>query len=77
MAKITKAQAVGAAVESLTMQIDAVTLHAILSAGEDEFVRVAKREWVGHGFNRDDLRAAFHQLSVMAGKYQQTTPRVM
>ena len=74
---VTREQAVSAAVESLTMQIDLPTLNAILTAGEDEFVRVARREWVGHGFNTDDFRAAFYQLSVMAGKYQQTTPRVM
>jgi|6_EtaG_2_1085325.scaffolds.fasta_scaffold20100_4 hypothetical protein len=74
---ITREQAVSAAVESLTMQIDAMTLHAILSAGEEEFIRVARREWTGHGFQSDDFRAAFRQLSVIASRYQQTTPRVM
>ena len=54
------------AVTSLLQQIDAITLHTIVATGRDEFERVARSEWTGHGFTGDDYRLAFEQLKERA-----------
>jgi hypothetical protein len=65
---LDKAQFLQMAVTSLLQQIDAATLHTIVATGRDEFERVARVSWVGHGFTGDDYRQAFQMLQNRAAQ---------
>jgi len=51
-----------AAVETLMIQLDDPLLLAIIAGGEDEFLRVARERWTGHGFTQPDYQRAFALL---------------
>ena len=65
---VDKKQFLEMAVHSLLNQIDAITLHTIIATGTDEFMRIAKLEWSGHGFTSDDYREAFRRLKERAAQ---------
>ena len=65
---LDKKQFLHMAVTSLLQQIDAATLHTIVAAGHDEFMRIARAEWSGHGFTTDDYLTAFRQLQKRASQ---------
>ena len=55
-----------AAVKSLMDQIEPPELLTIVAVGRDEFARVARSRWVGHGFTQDDFHTAFRMLEARA-----------
>jgi hypothetical protein len=63
---LDKQQFLQAAVDTLLNQIDATTLHTIVATGKEEFMRIARAEWSGHGFTSDDYREAFRKLQERA-----------
>jgi hypothetical protein len=65
---LNKKQFLDAAVMSLLNQIDTTTLHTIVATGKEEFMRIARAEWSGHGFTTDDYREAFRQLQERASQ---------
>jgi hypothetical protein len=65
---LDKQQFLSMAVESLLNQIDATTLHTIVATGRDEFMRIARAEWSGHGFTGKDYRRAFQALKQRAAQ---------
>jgi hypothetical protein len=65
---LKKSQFLQAAVDSLLNQIDATTLHTIVATGRDEFMRIARSQWTGHGFTSEDYREAFRKVQERASQ---------
>ncbi len=60
-----------AAVETLLIQVDEATLCAIVAGGKQEFARVAREKWQGHGFDDGDFGKAYELLKAESDKRPQ------
>ena len=58
-----KDQFLAAAVETLLIQIDDAVLSSIVQGGSQEFIRIAREKWRGHGFVTEDFEEAFKRIT--------------